>query len=81
MQERDDIMKLVTKFVCKFFKTDDIIRYVINLIQNLIMKNLICLLKKYAVLIIPFIYLFTYVIKNLSLENRNTLKKCYTKFE
>lgn len=67
-------MKLVTKFVCKFFKTDDIIRYVMNFDSELnddeldIIVKRICSSNNFT-----YIYWFTYVTKNLSEENKRDL--------
>ena len=68
-------MKLVTKFVCKFFKTDDIIRYVMDFDSELNSEELDILVKKICSSNnFTYIYWFTYVTKNLSEENKKTLK-------
>ena len=68
-------MKLVTKFVCKFFKTDDIIRYVMNFDSELNNEELDILVKKICSSNnFTYIYWFTYVTKNLSEENKKALK-------
>ena len=68
-------MKLVTKFVCKFFKTDDIIRYVMNFDSELNSEELDILVKKICSSNnFTYIYWFTYVAKNLSEENKKALK-------
>ena len=67
-------MKLVTKFVCKFFKTDDIIRYVMDFDSELNSEELDILVKKICSSNnFTYIYWFTYVTKNLSEENKKTL--------
>ena len=67
-------MKLVTKFVCKFFKTDDIIRYVMNFDSELNSEEIDILVKKICSSNnFTYIYWFTYVAKNLSEENKKTL--------
>ena len=68
-------MKLVTKFVCKFFKTDDIIRYVMNFDSELNSEEIDILVKKICSSNnFTYIYWFTYVAKNLSEENKKALK-------
>ena len=68
-------MKLVTKFVCKFFKTDDIIRYVMDFDSELNSEELDILVKKICSSNnFTYIYWFTYVTKNLSEENKKALK-------
>ena len=68
-------MKLVTKFVCKFFKTDDIIRYVMDFDSELNSEELDILVKKICSSNnFTYIYWFTYVAKNLSEENKKALK-------